>query len=344
MGHQHLVAAIDVGYGFTKFRPGFTGATRTDKFPSIVVDAEKIHLSDTTLKSLQSNSVIVCVGDNAYRRVGPSAADELANAGGQRVLNESFSSSVDYLALLRGALTYMEVTRLSLLQLGLPISTFYKAPALKKWIEGEHTLVRPNGEHYICNIKRVEIAPQPLAAYVNYRKMDAANNQGKGAKNALVVDVGFYTLDWLVTKAGTISRERSGAENGGMNKVVSIIADGMEKEIGSKLPTAYMQVIEEALGAETYTVMRFAKEYSFEKFLPKARLAIEKHIQVMVNKVGTAVDIADIVVCGGGARFFYPLLKARYPDHNVICTADSQFDIVNGLYGLAIHAAEEETA
>lgn len=164
------IAAIDVGFGHTKFRPGFGGEDRSGRFPSIVSISDKNDKSLTVDPNEVTNTVLVTVGDKQYRRVGPGVHGVIAAGGGNRIMDESFSASDDYLALLRAALTYMGATQISVLQLGLPMSTFLtKFDALKNAMVGEHKLFRANGEQYICYVKRVEVVPQPIAAYAYHR-------------------------------------------------------------------------------------------------------------------------------------------------------------------------------
>ena len=83
---------------------------------------------------------------------------------------------------------------------------------------------------------------------------------------------------------------------------------------------------------------RWREIRNFAKFIDSARAEVADHINLLVNTVGNTGDISDIVICGGGAKFFTPLFKKRFPHNNITYRADSQFEVVNGLYAMGLIA------
>ena len=56
----------------------------------------------------------------------------------------------------------------------------------------------------------------------------------------------------------------------------------------------------------------------------------EQFVSVLVNKVGSALDISNIILAGGGAEFFKDVLADKFPKHEIITTSDPVFANVRG--------------
>ena len=332
---QPEVCAVDVGFGFVKYR---NGKGNPQKFLSIVSPYRKNKEGLTTGESPETAIVKTEIDTGEYRLVGPGIISALPANPGQRIMNDDFSKTSDYLALLRGALTLMDVTAVAVLQLALPLTTYFThADELKKAMIGPHTLYKSGKEKYTCFVHRVEVAAQPIGAYANYLRYK--KNQGMAVgNNCLIVDVGYFTLDFVVATGNQIFTERSGSTKGGMSVVVGSIIKAFQTESNIAINTGLAQQIEEALGSDNTTIKIFGEKVDFAKFIDSARAEVADHINLLVNTVGNTGDISDIVICGGGAKFFTPLFKKRFPHNNITYRADSQFEVVNGLYAMGLIA------
>ena len=139
------VCAIDVGFGFVKYRNG-NGSPK--KFQSIATpfsrESELLAIGDSP-----GHIVIKTEGLNGeLLAVGPGILQTQPANTGQRIMNDNFSNSSDYLASVRGALILMNASNVSLLQLALPLTTFHShSDALKKTMVGEHPSISPTGKN-----------------------------------------------------------------------------------------------------------------------------------------------------------------------------------------------------
>ena len=349
MFNLNEVCAVDVGFGYTKYQSGNANGVPS-QFPSVVAEVREkvndISVTSAVAYAPTSDTVLVTVGDGGLRRVGPSIFNCVASNSSHRILDPNYSKTKEYLALLRGALTYMNVTRVPVLVLSLPLSTYKsRRVALASSMQGTHSLFRPTGEQYICNVQRVEVVPQPIAAYFHY--LFTRINDGKGldtsGKKVLLIDVGFYTIDWVVAQGMNINAERSAANNGGMNYIVKEIAEEFTKDYNDPLPSEFLQMVDDALANQSYTVELYGKRHSIKQYLSGAERRARLPITALKNSVGDTADISDIVVCGGGATFFAPIVREMFKN-NIVNVENSQFAIVSGMRLMALEFAKEKKA
>ena len=179
---------------------------------------------------------------------------------------------------------------------------------------------------------------QPVGAYASFLRYK--KNQGVTVgNNSLIVDVGFFTIDWVVVTGNQISDKRSGFTKGRMSVVMRAIMKALRAEHKITINAGLAQQIEEALGTDNLTISIFGEKVDFTKYIEDARAEVAEHINVVVDTVGSSQDISDIVLRGGGAKFFTPLFKKRYPKNIITCRTDSPFEVVNGLYAMRLVAA-----
>lgn len=128
-----VIRAVDVGYGNTKFiRNIVNGRAEADHFPSIV------NRPSVNKGSFQESPDIyqVVVNGNRYE-VGPGI--DAALEGGVRIMHENYIETEDYMALMYGALTQMDVDVIDLLVVGLPVDLMgSKKAVLEKRLVGLH--------------------------------------------------------------------------------------------------------------------------------------------------------------------------------------------------------------
>src|SRR5262245_42226715 len=131
-----IVRAIDVGYGNTKFVLSRDGdEIRCGMFPSLSSPSLS-HPVRTTLGERRKTVVIPVQG--MHHEVGPDAG---AARDHFRPVNmhDSFVETPAYRAFVGAALTYMKVSELDVLVLGLPVAALLhkKTTLERRWV-GEH--------------------------------------------------------------------------------------------------------------------------------------------------------------------------------------------------------------
>ena len=339
-----IVRAIDVGFCNTKFTMVGNGGAGIgcDLFPSLTpIASGDSGLSDMMRKK---RNVKVEVNGKIFE-VGYDVESAIASNYG-RTMDPSFCLTDNYMALVNGALHFMEQPEIDMLVLGLPVSAHKKyKDQLAKKMEGIHKL--PGGDVLIRNCR---VIAQPVGGFFQFGSEEGNIDKFQKETN-LIIDVGFYTLDWFLCSGMRPVDPRCGAaENGGMGSVVHAIAGEIGRKIGDKLDHNIYHRIDNALRTESKKVKIFGGEYDLNDYMKIGQAAVMESVNKMINVVGSGSDIDNIVLVGGGGWFFEDVVKSKFPRHTISVGGQSAFSNVIGfqMFGFEslkkIKAAEAATA
>lgn len=328
-----IVRAIDVGYGNTKFvsyHRAETNEIQCSLFPSIAPHASATDdLAGGVFQ--RRNTVRIQVGGVVYE-VGKDA--RLAqDASYSRTLTSDYSMSDPYLAMVRGAIFYMAVPRIDLLVVGLPVNTVdVYGDQLKARLIGVHTLPEvvdgePTGKTYDVEVKDVRVVAQPIGGFFDYSISNNLYGRMRNQMN-LLIDPGYFTLDWLVAAGVKTVSPRSGAHSGGMSAVLGAIAEAIGKKLGTQIND--VTSIDDALRTGTNPRF-FGQEFDMSDYLNIGKEKARQFVRTLAGKVGNkGVDIDNIILAGGGAEFFKDIIAESFPHHELVITKDAVFANVRG--------------
>lgn len=325
-----VTAAIDVGYGHTKYSWIKNGQIAIGSIPSIAPligsasrrNGNGIHLPGSVLK--KRNTVTVEVDANLYE-VGPEAS-MATDSMYARQLDAEYCMSAPYMALLRGALAMMGLTKIDLLVVGLPLTNFAKyRGALQKKIVGEHQ-VPIAGKLETVVIKEVVTLPQVVGTLLD----QAISNRQILDRNhtSLVIDPGFFTLDWMVSRGQVPVESRSHAIEGGVSFVL--------KEIGQQITRSHhlSQGIKDLALLETAVTEKkmwlFDSEVSIENEIAHGQAKAGQLVREIVSGVGNSSDLRLIVLAGGGAHLFETAVREAFPRNKLVVADDPMYSNVRG--------------
>lgn len=345
-----VIAAIDLGYGFTKYSVQTGGKTIEDSFPSFAPSASGAQALGGSGALSKLRVVTVEVNGKSYL-VGVDSVN--ASDGRQeRHRDPAYCTTDTYHALTLGALSYMRQPIIDVLVLGLPLSTLatYKELVEKKFvgkltIPASHTLGLDNGPSTV-EIKRVLVVPQPAGALLS---MASSHPDLKECTN-LVVDLGYYTMDFLCTNGMRPLPARSGAVEGGMA--------GFYDELHSATSQAYAKQFPDLKGEfrmahsnyekaiQNGNVLRTsAGNLNLSESINLASSKVDQYLDAVAAKVGNTDDIINVVLAGGGASILAPRFQSRFPRmRNLLVPAKPQFAIVQGFIaaGLSVLGAQKQ--
>jgi plasmid segregation protein ParM len=326
---SEIIRAVDVGYGNVKFVASRTQSNISVKmFPALAPRAVESDLAGDFVRRRETKRVVV--NGQGYE-VGPDA--KLAQRGAEvgRLLREDYCLSDQYRALVYGALlSTSHFKDIDVLVLGLPVNTYRNfkdklAPAFT----GSFDL---DGQKN-CTIKRCLVVPQPLGGYYDFairNKLLRAMSEG----STLVVDPGYCTLDWLVAEGAVPNDARSGARaHGSMGEVMRVVAEQIAQDAGCSISElGSMERLDAAL-RDGNPIKVFGKRLTVRSHADYLKIAMQRaedSLQEMLDSVGPAGDIDNILLVGGGSHVYEELLKRRFPKHQVTTLPDSVYANVRG--------------
>ncbi len=334
------IEAIDIGYGFTKYTTGYnpkTGLTY-NLFPSLASLSPTEEMGGDFFVLRDTKTITDNVG--VLWEVGPDASDIKSN-NSVRALHENFVESEQWLVLLKGALAYIDKDNIDILVLGLPVSGMKKRKAVIERAQGDHII----GDRTIT-VRKVVVIPQPLGALYNHAITSGDFNSFLES-NTLVLDPGYLTFDFLVTKGFSVNGHRTNAKPGGMHSILRSIADSISHD--ENIEFNDLEQIDDAIGLkhggvenkEERFVSIYGRKINLKNHIKNTVPVIDSNMNFMLQNIYTTTDISNIVLAGGPNMIFEKSISRAFNEHKPIKLSDGIFGNVKGfwLYGLMVALA-----
>lgn len=334
------VRAIDVGYGHVKWTEGrdASGLILADSFPSqapLATEekgrAEVMQQRDTFVIPVNGKNYVV--GRGIKMAIGKS--QELEQLDG------AFALSDGYTARLYGALNYMLPTlppsrTIDFLMLGLPLTTINRnSDELMALYIGEHVI---NAKGDKVSIKNCAVYSQPLGGYAAYLQRPLARHTQPPM--ALVIDVGYNTVDWVTCEGMIDNPSLSDAVERGMSGFLREVAKTVIETSGiPETESAVVRMLDQYMinGGE----FRLAgKLIDISKHTQAGNTILEQAAQAIRNNIGVGGSIDLIIISGGGAKLYAPWIKKQFPHHEIITLPASALANVRGFHQFGEWIAE----
>lgn len=350
------IVAIDVGYGNTKAvwaTPGH-GDYDSDKeicFSSITPACHLPHLEQ--VGSLLDRVVVEIDGRHYY--VGPDSP----LADGVPVVAHNFTELSEYRALITGALHYyMKATgtvtqSIDLMVLGLPVSRFAaKRAALKAVGSRIHRVPVParlqqgaGGRDVIDMVaKKTIVVPQPFGGlrYAFNCDIEASHDTYEETDEiVLVIDPGFNTFDWFVSRGMSPDIEASGSFAGGVSQIVRAVAHTAGKALGVE----HLNFAATERAMQTGVLMHEGRRYDFARFRSVGLAAAQKVVDEFLLAFNLqCTGVRRIILTGGGAISYLEALRDRLPGFDIQVDAASVMGNARGFWLLGNDATSEVAA
>ena len=310
MTPQTIVRALDVGYGNTKYSTvSATGKISFKAFRSLAPTAVTTDISAGAMR--KRDTVRVSIDDACYE-VGPDA-ELVTDARYAHVDDPDYVERPEYRALCRGTLAYMRAPRIDVLVVGLPVSRVAsRAAELRTELTGRHKF----DDGTSIEVKKVIVIAQPIGGAL-YTALTSGRYDRFREQTTLTIDIGAGTSDALVCRGLQAFPKRCETHSGGMNAAIRELADTISDVHRTKCSPS---MLDKALRSGTLTIN--GKKVSVSPMLALAYPVIDLAINALMARVGAVTDIDRIVLIGGGAPFFEPRVRHRFPDHEVsVCNA-----------------------
>lgn len=313
--------AVDIGYGNVKMchaKPD--GELFCTHFPSIA----KAHTGLDRGAGVMTKRDLVEVnsGESIYL-VGRDSVDTLS-ARDDRIshLQNNYIDTPQYLALYRGALSYMVDDKIDFLVSGLPVNLWSDDKSrLRELLIGDHKY--PDGK--TIRVEDAWVIPQPIGGFVDFF-LNSNDDRDIDDIISLTLDVGYYTLDWLTCRGLRMQDERSGSSAGGM----SLILEKLTQLIAADRKSRFSDVGMVDAGIQKGFKTRIQGiEYSFSHLIPKTEDHIMAATQAVVKSVGSLDDIDVVLLVGDGAKFYKSIFE-KVLNREIIVPEDSIYSNVKG--------------
>ena len=281
-----VVVGLDIGYSNCKV---VFGDIRTE--PRVLVapvGAAPVKRKHRDLLGQSGHSVEVLVDGEPWAAM--ASPDDFA--GGRRKLDRSYHWSDQYKAVFHAALLKTEAEQVDCLVTGLPTTHMKDAPALQEMMLGDHFVSADR----CVSVRNVLVVPQPVGAFVAH--CQERSWMPTDRYRTLVVDPGFFSVDWVLLKGSSIVEDSSDSSVQATSRVLERAAE----IIG--VPSITARLIEERLQTGDYR-HRVGREFvDVREAVREAGLDVAPGVAeaVCARLRGETVD--SVLVAGGGADFY----------------------------------------
>ncbi len=349
------VLAIDVGYGHVKWvSTNANGEVKKGMFPSVAPITTRDRSAESSGMS-NLRTVTVCVGEHNYV-VGRDAYME-TDAHFSRTRLSDYSQTNGYKALMLGAMAISGLREVHQLVIGLPLSTLSNYHGqLQETYRGEHLIGASTSKRKsLVSVENVTVTSQPAGAIIQAAKTDGSLRR----KTNLVIDVGYFTVDYLMCQGLKPFYARSGAIEGGMSSyydhlggtvIEQLAKDGFPKKSAIdhfRLEKALTEGIKRDDGSMKYTLMTGNQAIDISDSVLRSKVKLEGYVDRIVTGMGSnsLETVNSIVLAGGGGAFFLEGLKERVGNsHEFVALSQGQFAIAQGYAELGLSSARKREA
>jgi len=252
--------------------------------------------------------------------------------GMSRELHRDYPSTDAYMALYLGSLVLAGREQVDEVVTGLPVNQFAEK-ALRQTLADRLT-----GEFGVAPkrkvaVRRVTVLPQPAGAYLDWL---AGVDDFEFVENAkiVVVDPGFFSVDFVVMQGGQILDAQSTTSTQAMSVVLAeanrLIAEDFGGGVG-------IEGLERAVRGGTRKVLVHGTWVDTPPYLARASATVAteavKELKTALRTGQESVDL--IILAGGGGETFQDVVKGMFPRAKVWASEDPTLANARGFWQYA---------
>lgn len=224
-----------------------------------------------------------------------------------RALHADYAKSNAYKALFHASLLLAEADDIDMLVTGLPVSQFNdseRKTAVEKMMTGVHQVTTTRS----VEVKKTLVVPQPIGGFLDYvrtNKVDVEDSR------ILVIDPGFFSVDWVVINDGNLQKQSSGTSLSASSVVLEQCAISIAQAHGAKIS---VEVLENAFRTGKNSIKVLGKQIDFGDFLSDAvKMVVPSVLDSMQKSIRNEYGEPDeVLLIGGGAQFFEQAVKSVF--------------------------------
>lgn len=330
-----FVVGMDIGYGNLKiaFGDALAESPFGEIYPACAVPAELVATSMFGSDTENETGIKVQVNGKDWRAGVPGEAVQRPTP---RQLHEGYVGSDAWTALAYAGMLASGQEVIDTLVVGLPVQ-HYEEPRRRTDLINLLQKVHYVLPHKSITVRQVKVVPQPVGAYVdalNGLWCPAETQDRLAEETSLVIDPGFFSLDWTLVRAG--GRYAALASGSSLFAVSYLLAEA-QKQISSvygKAPT--IAQLESCMQDNRDHLYVFKHNIELKPFFEKAaRVAGMEafgEMRAMLRQVDEPINF--IISAGGGADSYQPIVKEMYAESTLLISPKPAMANVFGFWGL----------
>ena len=319
-----FVLGVDIGYSNLKLAIGQSGSEpKTIILPAGAGPADRM---PERIGGGDDETCLYVSVDNERWAAGVPAG---RLQGWERELHPEYPTTKTYKALFHAALLMAEKDSIDLVVTGLPVSQFHEPQRKSDLVQ------RLKGVHQVTpkrsiTVHDVKVLPQPAGAY-----MDLVQTGGDlgliEEGRVVVIDPGFFSVDWVALEAGEIRYSSSGTSLQAMSVLLETIDKLISEDHGAKVG---MDRLEKAMRTGDLQVLLFGEKVDISPYLNAAMKKVAPvALTAMRQSMRDESINADLVlIAGGGAMAYKEAAKEIFSRSKIIVPEQSVLANVRGFW------------
>lgn len=267
---------------------------------------------------MQDDFLHVLVGETPF--IAGVSSDRAAMW--ERPLHADYPSTDTYKALFHASLLLSEMSSVDMLVTGLPVSQFKNGEhvaEIEKRFLGTHKITQKRS----VEVKAVKVIPQPVGGLLAFMNEQAHSKEKVGLQiddeaRVLVIDPGFYSLDWVLVSNGEVQRQSSGTSVKASSVLLEQAAKLIAEEHGA---SPQIETLENAMRTGKTSVLLLGEKVELQGYIQKASESLASvtadAIQKSLRTENLSPDIV-VMVGGGGAPFFRDAISKAFSRLKVV--------------------------
>lgn len=319
-----FVLGLDIGYSNLKLAFGQSGCEpRTILLPAGAGPADRM---PERIGGGNDETCLYVSVDNELWAAGVPAG---RLQGWERELHPEYPTTKTYKALFHAALLMAETDSIDVVVTGLPVSQYHEPQRrsdLVKRLKGIHQVTAKR----TITVKDVKVLPQPAGAYMDLvQKGEDLGVLEEG--RVVVIDPGFFSVDWVALEAGEIRYSSSGTSLQAMSVLLETIDKLLSEDYGAK---AGMDRLEKAMRTGDLNVLLFGEKVDITTYLNQATQKIAPvALTAMRQSMRDETINADLVlIAGGGAMTYKEASKEIFSRSKILVPEHSALSNVRGFW------------
>lgn len=316
------ILGVDIGYSNLKLAAGERGGVpQTQLRPAGAAPADRFGMRFDG-KPDDSELRVLVDGQEFVAGVSADRAKMWT-----RSLHAGYTSSPSYKALFHAGLLLSEMEKIDVLVTGLPVSQYLDEEArraLARQMQGTHQ-VTPKRTVVVENVK---VIPQPIGGLLDF--IDQVDARLEDAR-VLVVDPGFFSVDWVIVEHQRLNRQSSGTSLNASSVVLDEAARAIASDHGSSVST---EILENAIRAGKASVMVLGLRVEIAPYIAQATRTVAPVVVESVQKSLRTENMSPdlVVLVGGGTEFFRDALQDAFPQIAVETPIDAALSNARGFW------------
>ena len=317
-----FVVALDVGYSNLKLLAGARGSTPT----AILLPAGSgptTALQEPSRRGRGKEGLEVLVDGTAWAAgVEPSWLQNW-----ERELHPYYPTTAGYRALVYAALLAAGPERIDTLVTGLPVNQWQdlaQREALRILLAGIHKVTPARS----VEVAEVQVLAQPAGAYFGFA---ASEPEVAEEARVLVVDAGFFSVDWALFDEGALRGANSGTSTAAVSLVLETAAGLIKRDHGGRIEP---NDLERALRTGRESLLLFSRPVKLAPYLDEAA---KQTAPVAVTAIrqslrGERREVDVVLLAGGGAETYAEATRAVFPRARVVVPEQPVLANVRGFW------------